>query len=152
MKLHLLLIVGLALLVTACARKEQEAVEPADEAPAVAEEPMEEPEPAEDPVPAKMEFGDDAVLKHMHAHADKMDDINFALADGDLDAAMTPAYWMSRHEEIEGMPEEWRPFIAGMREGAKAIEASNDLETARAAAETITAQCQGCHRVAGIVE
>jgi len=157
MKIHLLLIAGLALILTACAKKEQETVEPDAEVPAAAGEPMAEVEEAvekavEDTGVSKMNFGDDAVLKHMHAHADKMDDINFALADDDLDAAMTPAYWLSRHETVEGIPEAWTPFFDGMREGARAVEASNDLESARAAAAVITAQCQGCHHAAGIVE
>ncbi len=150
MKLQLFLIAAISLGLAACAKEEAPAPEAAaePEQAAAPEAPAEV--PAEAPV-AKVEVSE-ALIKHMHAHADKMDDINFALADGDLDAAMTPAYWLSRHESVEGMPEEWKPFIKGMREGAKAVEASTDLDTARAAAESITAQCQGCHRVAGIVE
>ncbi|MDJ0698634.1 MAG: hypothetical protein QNJ07_02155 [Woeseiaceae bacterium] len=146
MKLQLFLIAAISLGLAACAKEEAPAPEPAPEPEqAVAPEPQ-----AEASVP--MAEVSEALIKHMHAHADKMDDINFALADGDLDAAMTPAYWLSRHESVEGMPEEWQPFMKGMREGAKAIEASTDLESARAAAKTITAQCQGCHQAAGIVE
>ncbi len=146
MKLQLLLIAAISLGLTACAKEEAPAPEPAAEPEQAAA-----PEPQAEAPMVKAEASE-ALIKHMHAHAEKMDDINFALADGDLDAAMTPAYWLSRHESVEGMPDEWKPFMKGMREGAKAVEASTDLESARAAAETITAQCQGCHQAAGIVE
>ncbi len=146
MKLQLFLIAAISLGISACAKEEAPAPEPAAEP-----EQAVAPEPQVDAPVVKAEVSE-TLIKHMHAHADKMDDVNFALADGDLDAAMTPAYWLSRHESVAGIPEEWQPFMKGMREGAKAVEASTDLDSARAAAESITAQCQGCHRSAGIVE
>ena len=153
MKLHVLMILAIALGLTGCSRQEEPASGMADESQAEAE-----PAPAEDVAPdpdsaiSRMEFGNDAVLEHMHRHADNMDEINFALADGDLDAAVTQAQSLSRYEQIDGIPEEWLPYLEGMREGSKAIAASTDLTGARAAAKTVTAQCQGCHKAAGIVE
>ena len=87
----------------------------------------------------------------MHAHAEQMDELMFALADGDLVGAMTPAYWLGRHKTVRGVPDEWQKYVAGMREAALAVESANDLETARAAAEEISKQCQGCHTAAGVV-
>ncbi len=52
---------------------------------------------------------------------------------------------------IEGIPSEWQPFLDGMREASIDVEKSADLESARAAAERITAQCQGCHAAAGVL-
>ena len=89
-------------------------------------------------------------LKHMHRHAEKLDDLNFALADGDLEAAMKPAYWLSSHDTDSDIPQEWMPSLYAMRTEAEAVEAAPDLATARAAAERINAQCQGCHASAGI--
>ena len=93
---------------------------------------------------------DEAFLHHMHAHAEMLDEINYALADGNLELAITPAYWLARHHEFEGMPDEWRPYAKGMREAAAAVESAPDLETARAAAERITEQCVACHTAAGM--
>jgi mono/diheme cytochrome c family protein len=86
----------------------------------------------------------------MHAHAEQLDDLNFALADGDLPGALTAAYWLSGHQEVSGIREEWRPYLDGMREAAKAIEEAKDIEAARVAAERINENCQGCHEAAGV--
>ncbi len=141
MKLHALLIAGLAVCVTGCAEKQ--APEPAP-APA-------EPQAAAEAPDAETGGGrDQAFIDHMHAHAEQLDDLNFALADGDLAGAMTAAYWLSGHNEVSGIEDEWRPFLEGMREAAQAVEEANDLDTARAAAERINENCQGCHDAAGV--
>ena len=95
---------------------------------------------------------DAAFVSHMHAHADRLDELMFALDDGDLDAARTPAYWLSRHEEISGFPDDLQQYVASLRDAALAVELATDLESARVAAEDISAACQGCHDAAGVVE
>jgi cytochrome c556 len=149
MKLHSLLIVGLALCVTGCGKKEEPAPEPAVEPQAA---PAAEPAPAEPPAVEEQIRRDADFIDHMHAHAEQLDNLNFALADDDLDGAMTAAYWLSGHQEVAGLNEEWRPFLEGMREAAQAVEEAPDLETARAAAERINEQCQGCHNAAGVMD
>jgi hypothetical protein len=143
MKYHMLLIAGFALSVAACAKKEQPAVEEVDEAQAT-------PPAAEAPPVNKPAWRTDALVEHMHAHAEKLDELNFALADGDLEGAMTPAYWLSQHEEIEGIPSDLQSYVTGIRLAASSVEEANDLETARAEAQRITEECQGCHDAAGI--
>jgi len=93
---------------------------------------------------------DTAFIIHMHDHAEKLDELMFALADDDLVGAATPAYWLSQHEAVDGVPEEWQNFLTSMRNAAYEVETAEDLETARAAAEEISAQCQGCHEAAGV--
>lgn len=138
MKLHMLLIVGLTLgSVTGCGEKEQ--VMPETAAPMT-----------EEPAGEAKDWRSEAFLKHMHNHAERLDNLNFALANGDLDAAMTPAYWLSRHEAVNGIPTELQIYLNGMREAARAVELSTDIAAARNAAERITLQCQGCHAAAGI--
>jgi len=105
---------------------------------------------AEAPAAAPSAEVDQAFLDHMHAHADQLDELMFALADDDLDGALTPAYWLSRHDSVEGIPEEWQQYVTGMRVAAAAVGEARDLETARAAAEKITEQCQACHAAAGV--
>ena len=147
MKLHAYLIVGLALCVTGCAEKKEPAPEPAVEPQAA---PAAESSPAEAPA-VEEEIGRDAeFIDHMHAHAEQLDNLNFALADDDLEGAMTAAYWLSGHQEVSGIKEEWRPFLQGMRKAAQAVEEATDLDTARAAAERINDQCQGCHEAASV--
>lgn len=147
MKLHAYLIVGLALCITGCAEKKEPAPEPAVEpqaAPAAESSPAEAAAEQED-IARGADF-----IDHMHAHAEQLDNLNFALADDDLEGAMTAAYWLSGHQEVSGIKEEWRPFLRGMREAAQAVEEATDLDTARAAAERINEQCQGCHEAAGV--
>ncbi len=144
MKLQTLLIIGLALSITGCGEKKQATPEAVDEAPTTP--PVAETAPAPSEEWRNAEF-----LEHMHRHADHLDDLNIALAEGDIVAAMTPAYWLSRHDQVEGVPAEWLPFLKGMREASIDVEKSTDLDSARAAAERITEQCQGCHEVAGVM-
>jgi hypothetical protein len=93
----------------------------------------------------------DAFLKHMHRHADEVDDLNLALADGDLDAAIASANWLSRHDAVTGIPPEWQLYLDGMREAARAVGEASDPEAARLPAERITENCQGCHVAAGML-
>jgi hypothetical protein len=145
MKMHALLIVGAAFCVAGCAEKQEPVSEPAAEPqapPATA--------PAPEQAAAEEVERDAEFIDHMHAHAEQLDNLNFALADNDLDGAMTAAYWLSGHQEVTGIEEEWRPFLEGMREAAQAVEEAPDLDTARAAADRISKQCQGCHNAAGV--
>lgn len=95
---------------------------------------------------------DEAFLDHMHAHAEMLDEINYALADGELESAITPAYWLAQHDDLRGMPEEWKPYAEGMREAAAAVESAPDLATARAAADEIAQYCIDCHVAAGLTD
>ena len=149
MKLHSLVIVASALCLTACAEKKEPAPEPATEPQAAA--PVEPADPAVEMPSAEEEAArDEAFIDHMHAHAEQLDNLNFALADDDLEGAMTAAYWLSGHQEVSGIKDEWRPFLEDMRKQAQAVEEATDLEGARAAAERINDNCQGCHEVAGV--
>jgi hypothetical protein len=140
MRLHALLMTAIALCLPACSK--QEPAQPGQSATgqvdAIAEESAEQP------------GFDQAFIDHMHAHAEQLDELMFALADGDLDGAMTPAFWLSRHDTVEGIPVGWQQYVNGMREAASVVEAADNLETARAAAERISEQCQACHNAAGI--
>ena len=144
MRSQILILIGCTICVMGCAEKAQEAPAKVDEA--VATTPA-----AESPDPETEALLDDAFLRHMHRHAEMLDEIGFALADGDLEGASTPAYWLSTHDEIDGLRPEWQPYLVSMRSAARTVEKATDEETARAAAEQITAECQGCHAAAGIM-
>jgi mono/diheme cytochrome c family protein len=150
MKLHTLLVLGITFAIAGCAEKE----------PATPEEVIEEPaaEVAEAVPAAEAEaalaqaedWRNSAFMEHMHAHADFLDDLNYALDDGDLEMAMPPAYWLSRHDTVSGLPEELQPYLVNLREAARAVEAAEDVDAARAAAQKIAKQCQACHAAAGV--
>lgn len=146
MKLHVLLIIGFILGVTGCQQNEPAEPEQATTAPAA------ESMAAEDPTADKTSYQYAGIIRHMHRHADQIDLLNNALDDGDLDASKTPARWLWRHDTMSGVPTEWQPFLARMREAARAAENAADIETARAAAKRITEQCQACHTAVGIVD
>ena len=142
-------IVFLAAGLVACGKQppaEEPPVEPAAEEPAAVVEPA----PAE-PAAAEPAFNQE-FLDHMHAHAERVDELMYALDDGDLDGAKTAAYWLSRHKTVAGIPDDWQMFVTGMREAAARVEGAPDLEAARAAAEAISPHCQGCHSAAGILQ
>lgn len=144
MKLHTLLIIGFAFTMTGCAEKEQPMPEAVEE--------VQAPPPTADASPAKTEkWMNDAFLKHMHRHADELDNLNLALADGDLGAAKASANWLSRHDAVTDIPSEWQLYLDGMREAARNVGEAADVEAARIPAEHITDNCQGCHIAAGIV-
>jgi hypothetical protein len=143
MNMHIILVVGFVLSVTGCAEKEQVNSDPVEEAPVTAPE-------AVASTAGNESWRNDSFLKHMHRHAAKLDELNYALADDDLEAAMKPAYWLSRHDTASDVQPEWLPYLYRMRAEAKAVEVAPDLATARAAAKRINDQCQGCHAAAGI--
>lgn len=145
MKLHTLLIVGLALGVTGCAEKEKVAPAQQDDAQTAAESAA-----PEQPAAETSEIGNDAFISHMHLHAAQLESLNVALAAGDLDAASTPAYWLSLHQRVSGAPDYSQPYIDMMRAAASAVTDASDLEAARAAAEGIAKGCRGCHAAVGV--
>lgn len=139
MHVRMLLLSAVALSALGCAREEPPARQAVDQ-PGAPEAVAEETEA----------WKTDAFIQHMHLHANQLDKLNLALAEGDFDGAMTPAYWLSRHDEVDGIPLELQQYIEGMRAAAAEVEESTDFDTARAAAEHITVQCQGCHAAAGV--
>ena len=134
MKVHTLLIIGFALSVSACANREQAA-----------------PEPVIESTVAEMDGYEYAgILRHMHSHADQIDLLNDALADDDLEASKLPARWLWRHETMSGVPDDWQPYLAGMRQAAREVESATDLASARTAATRINENCQACHSAVGM--
>lgn len=138
MKITNFLIVAFALSIAGCSEKEPAAPE---EAPVV-----------ETSTVVIVDERDAEFIEHMHRHADYLDDLNLALADGDLEAAMTPAYWLAGHDAVEGIPADWLPYVEGMRAAARQVEQAPDLDAARVASEMITVQCQSCHAAAGLLD
>ena len=164
MKLHVLVIIAFAAALAACGEREQAAAPTESEMDAAAAAAGEMPAAEELDAAADegLESGPDAtladvqawrteaLLDHMHAHAEQLDDLNYALDDGDLFRASTSAYWLGRHDVIKGLPDELQPYVEGMRVAARAVEAAEDIETAKAAAKDVGEACQACHEAAEV--
>ncbi len=170
MKLHTLILAGLGLFIAGCAEKAppeaeqapamepamEEAAEAADETTDMLDEAATAvlDEAAVDPMaitPEKVrEWVDAGFIDHMHMHAEQLDDLNFALADGDLEQAKIPANWLATHKTVEGLPAELAPYLSGMREASKVVAEAEDIETAKTAAQQIGVHCVACHTAAGV--
>ncbi len=140
MKPHALWIAAIALSLSACGERQQ------------AETPQAQTSPAAETTAKDLRAEvDEAFIEHMHMHAEQLDDLMFALADEDLEASRTPAYWLSRHETVKGIPDEWQQYVIEVRRAALEVEQAEDLESARAAGEKLSARCQDCHAAAGVM-
>jgi hypothetical protein len=103
-----------------------------------------------DPATAGDDMPGKAFLRHMHAHATRLHTLDYALANDDLVRASIPAYWLSRHKTVDGIPDDWQPYVVGMRAAAQEVDTAKDLDAARAATIRIRENCQACHDAAGI--
>ena len=160
MKIHLILLLSFTLGFAGCAEKEAAAPEMETAAP---EAVMEEATPdtvdaseleaaATNETTAVIEgWRDEELLNLMHVRAERLDEVNYALDDGDLEAAKMPAKWLAEHRPIEGLPEQLQPFVDGMREAAAEIEGAETVAAAQASAQGIVAQCQACHAATGAI-
>ena len=160
MRLHTVLLLGFTLGVVGCAEKEQAAPEVQAEMEAAAPEAEAEMEAAAPDPEAEAEtidetaaviegWRDEALLDLMHVHAERLDEINYALDDGDLDGARMPAKWLAQNETVSGLPDALVPFVDGMRAAAAEVEVAEDVAAAQAAAQKIVVQCQACHAATG---
>lgn len=88
------------------------------------------------------------VVKHMHEHLAKVQDVHQAVVRGDLDGAKTAAGWFANHEELPGMPDKAQA-VPAMKRAAREVAESKDLKTAGDATAAMAAACGSCHRAAG---
>jgi hypothetical protein len=145
MKPNMIFLIGFAVGIAGCAEKEQSSTEQANAIPPTVSTVESEATPAQ-----IEDWRTSNFLEHMHAHAVHFDDLNIALDEGDFEGAMTPAYWLSRHESLGSLPADLQPFLVRMREAGRVVEETKDLAAARAGAEQIGKECLGCHTAAGV--
>jgi hypothetical protein len=156
MTLRTLLLIGTLVMFSGCSKDEAPPAPVQQDAAAVTELEAAEAEPvaaagtteaAE--ATEKVAAGTYAFIEHMHEHAMQLGHIIKALDAGDLEAAATPAYWLSRHEGVTGPLYDWEDYLNQMRGGAVDVANATDLETARAGVMKIEEGCNGCHTSAG---
>lgn len=145
MKAHILLMLGITAGIAACGPSDTKSPWAGMETKAADASSESQPTAGEDTT-----LGSDAFVRHMHFHASQLEWLNDALAAGDIDAARTPAYWLAGHQEVSGVPNDWKPHIHAMREAARDVNDATDIETARAASQRISDGCISCHAAAGV--
>ncbi len=146
MTLRTLFLIGIAIAIAGCSKKEAPPAPTKEQPPAAAEAPAPD---ADEIVADPVEAGSDAFIEHMHEHAKQLGRIQLALEAGDLDGALTPAYWLSRHEGVHGPLYDWETYLDQMRSAAGEVASATNIEDARAAAARIEEGCKGCHSAAG---
>jgi len=90
-----------------------------------------------------------ALADHMHGHLDQISAIKAAVIAGRLEDTREPANWLAAHEEPEGLPGAWLPYVEEMRHYAAMAAAADNLVTAAAAVGEIGRICGDCHRASG---
>ena len=138
-----ILVLGFVFGVTGCTEREQVSTGPAGNAA------MSEPDIAAATVVDEV-WRDETFIEHMHLHAEKLDDLNFALADEDLEAAKAAADWLATHDTDSNIQSDWMPYLYRMRTEAEAVATATDISAAQSAAQRMTVLCQECHAAAGI--
>lgn len=144
MKLQALFCIGIALVLSGCGKEE---APPSAAAESAAESAAPE---AEAMVAEPADMGTEAFIRHMHEHAAQLANIKAALDADDLEGAMTPAYWLSRHEGVSGPLYDWDEYLDQMRSAASDVASATDLDEARVAVVRIEQGCQGCHLAADV--
>jgi mono/diheme cytochrome c family protein len=85
------------------------------------------------------------VVKHMHDHLAKVQEVHQAVVRGDLDGAKTAAGSFANHEELAGMPDKVQA-VSAMKRAAKEVTESKDIKAAGEATAAMAAACGSCHQ------
>ena len=100
------------------------------------------PEPAvQQPPPASLA----EVQKHMDDHFGRVREVEDAVIRGDLEAAKTPALWIADHQETTGLPAGTDSRVIAMKNSAKSVASSANIENAAIATAALIGACGGCH-------
>jgi hypothetical protein len=105
-------------------------------------------------LPAEAEEGSaqkiSALAEHMHGHLDEISAIKAAVIAGKLIDVRSPAMWLATHDQPDGLPEGWAPFVEQMRRYATSAMEAEDLTTVAVAVSEIARACGECHVNSGV--
>lgn len=87
--------------------------------------------------------------QHMSAHFEEAADIQAAIIRGDIDAVREPAKWLADHPDVEGVPENWGPYVKDMRAEARLVGEARTFSAASQATASLIAICGTCHEALG---
>ena len=83
--------------------------------------------------------------EHMRDHFEQVRGVQAGVIRGDLNAVRAAAKWVATHEALEGMPQDWEPYVVQMRSAAEEAVAAPDIATAAVATATMGSTCAACH-------
>jgi cytochrome c553 len=83
--------------------------------------------------------------EYMRDHFQQVRGVHVGVIIGDLNAVRAAAKWVATHEALEGMPQNWGPYVAQMRSAAEEAVAAPDIYAAAAATATMGKACASCH-------
>jgi cytochrome c553 len=88
---------------------------------------------------------DEPVGEYMRDHFEQVRGVQVGVVRGDLEAVRAAAKWVATQEALEGMPEDWEPFIDQMRSAAADAIAAPDIAAAAVATAAMGSTCASCH-------
>ena len=87
--------------------------------------------------------------EHMSAHFEEAADIQAAIIRGDIDAVREPAKWLAEHPDVEGVPENWGPYVKDLRAEARLVGEARTFSAASQATASLIKVCGACHEALG---
>jgi hypothetical protein len=90
-----------------------------------------------------------ALAPAMDEHFAQATALEHAVIDGDLEAAIEDAKWISEDLPKDAMPEPWQPHLEKMQAAATRVAASENLPGAAMATGELIAACGACHSTLG---
>jgi cytochrome c553 len=100
------------------------------------------------PLPARIVADEplSAVAANMHEHLARISTIKSAVIAGKLQDVRGPANWLAEHETVPGLPGNFAPYVASMRQYARELATTEDLRSAAQAVSNMAKTCGNCHQ------
>ncbi|HJL41256.1 MAG TPA: hypothetical protein RMG48_08115 [Myxococcales bacterium LLY-WYZ-16_1] len=86
---------------------------------------------------------------HMQEHFVRVDQVQKAVVDGDLEEARRHAKWLAEHEPHSGLPEGWPAHLQDMQEEARAVLSGDGVGPMASATARLAGTCGSCHAAVG---
>lgn len=93
---------------------------------------------------------DVSVAEHMHQHLSAMSAMKTFIIAGQLDGMREPAVWLEEHRPTPGLPGDWQPFVAELRQYAGKAATARHLVFGAAAVSEMARVCGNCHQANGV--
>lgn len=86
---------------------------------------------------------------HMNAHFSLASEARRAVIRGDLGGTQAAAQELVDLEPLDGLPDQWRPWVADMKGVSALVVDSSNLDEAASAVSALGLSCAGCHTATG---
>jgi hypothetical protein len=86
-----------------------------------------------------------AVAAYMKEHFTQVAVVRDAVIRDDPQAAQAAANWIVEHQEVQGLPGDWRPYVEHLTQAAQAALNATSVDQAGQAVGTMGRDCGECH-------